>query len=484
MMDMGKGTFNVMTILQFVIVIGILIAGLVAAESFGSGIAKSARSYITKKGNAVKKGMQTKTKEAWQRSMPARIYGGISTGINDRLEDLSAKGKLGKVAAVGLKLFGVGALVNGVTKITGGVESQIKNAEKKYKNEDPKRLHKILPGVINSAEQAAILKILNDKGKMKKSEYDLANKLFSKFGMQKDINDMNKKNPQWVDKFEKAASAFNSAMNNFKLVQGSGDPIKIENALKELVKAKSDYDPILNEKVAPKSKEEVNNMNFEFEGGDGKLDVEKVGAYSYLLSTLTADRAMEQIKKLSPENQASVVKSLVEASAPGGSPFEKIRHLRNKGWAKALNGSPWAAQYGFTMDNLVDHANATGLFSKEAGDAKKELNLIRRDQAKIIRDERARIEKADVVDRETIAKDVQVKIKNAREKMESARVIYHKKLAAQTQAGAASKNSKAYDKFGEEAADIDTGSLDATPVATPAKEEESAPKNDANNKSK
>lgn len=472
--------FQPITIFQFIPVIGFLIAGLVAAESFGVKVAGGAHSLIKKTGQRAQKGMQRGAQNAWSRSAPAGGVRKLGEGINDRLENWSASGRFGKIAATGLRAVGVGVLGKGIEKAGGTVDNQARDLEKKYKNMDPERLKKIKDG-FNPLQKAIADKVLTSKDKAGHTDYVEAQKLYSRFGMQKDLVDMEKKNPQWTDKFQDAIKAFQAATDRLskakielKNANESGDSTRIvkaqeasKNANTNYEGARGAYDKIINDKVASKDKDDIKKMNLElgrlFDGDKFKMN--DGSSMAYLLGNLPADKVMEQVKKLSPERQAEMVKAIAETVAPGDGPFGKIRHLRNKGWAKALNGSPWAAQYKFTSSDLVEHVNDKVPVSEEFKKAEQDLNLVNQDfqEVKNVQNEiigAAQKKMGETKDdaikegQRNVIKEAKAKIESAQEKVKQKEKPY-KAIRHQ---GPASKNSRDYEMFGEEAGDIDVGS--------------------------
>ena len=162
--DLFRDNFSFVNIFQFVAVIGIMIAGLVAAEGFGSKTAKAAHGLIDRSGKAAK---------AWMQRQGAKgvgtVGGGALAGISKGVSKIPLLGALSKPIGVAGR-----SLQAQREKIKA---AEIKKADERLSHlKSPDELSRAFP-TLTTNEQIAAIKRAMKAGKMPDNMKDMALKL-------------------------------------------------------------------------------------------------------------------------------------------------------------------------------------------------------------------------------------------------------------------------------------------------------------------
>jgi len=166
--DLFRDNFNPVNIFQFVAIIGLMIAGLIAAEAFGAKTAGAARGMIEKRGKAIKGWMQRQgTKGA------GAVGGGALAGISKAASKIPFVGGLlsQPISVAGRNLQARGEIIK---------ESEREKAKKRIAHiKSLDELSNTFPTLTGNEQIAAINKAMK-VGKMPDNMKDVAMKLAAK----------------------------------------------------------------------------------------------------------------------------------------------------------------------------------------------------------------------------------------------------------------------------------------------------------------
>jgi len=223
------GNFNLINILQFIIVIGLMVGSLMAGQSLGLKAANSAIGMATKAGKNTQKWMGRKAMQ----TKP--------------------------VQAVGNKLmqWGNAPIIGGVFKragmatqrgVVGARGEDLKKADSRIKYMNDDQLKKNFNIFNDREKQAAAKKLGFDK--LSQEQFEAMQKVYSRQGYEKEFKDLQKAHPYWTDDFKKSAEKikieveFKGAEAEFNKVKESGknaDSTEYKNAETKYKSAEAKY---------------------------------------------------------------------------------------------------------------------------------------------------------------------------------------------------------------------------------------------------
>lgn len=200
--------FNLMSIMQLVLVIGFLIGGLMVGSQMGDAASKATLAFAKKTGNSVKDKMVSTGKRIGTNAVMG-VAGSAANAVNKGLSN-APRGV--KMAAA---LTGLGGLTRNIINRTNKNDiNENKKRMGKYENYDKKQLEQTIKSFATEGhEKAAAIAALVNKtdGDIPLEFRDSASNLLPKYKMNDEFKKVMKAHPEWNKKI------LESANNNEKI---------------------------------------------------------------------------------------------------------------------------------------------------------------------------------------------------------------------------------------------------------------------------
>lgn len=311
--------FNIFTVMQLGLILGFLIAGLMAGSALSPKIAGGALKFLKIRGESIKQSLQQKAKETSWKTLDRTGVTKLGLRLEEGLGALAEKGKGGRFAATTLRVAGLAKLAELMQESKEKLKATTEERQKKYKREESSHLEKVLPS-LTGFDRVAALKELADRDKLKDKYRDEIIKLFPRFGFEGTLNEIFKKRPYWSPEARELAN---------KVITAATDQEK-EQAQAQLV-------VFLGEKL---KKTPTKDIAFpEEKPGDKFQETFSNAIATVLVQNRPPKDLFEKVKNY-PLSEKKKYFSLLFRNAPGKNLEEKVEFLKSQGWQKLYNSAP------------------------------------------------------------------------------------------------------------------------------------------------